>query len=272
MIKFCSLYSGSQGNCIFLGNDRTKILLDAGVNAKHIEQGLRAIGEDSKAISAILLTHEHKDHIQGAGVFARRYQIPIYTTARTWAAIIPCAGPLFETQRCVIDPSKGSLQLGDFQIQPFTVSHDAAHPVAYTIFTGDRQISVVTDLGYISPEVRTFVHGSDAILLESNHDLDMLEQGPYPWPLKQRIRGPKGHLSNDDAADFALELARDGTKIIFLGHLSQQNNTPALALGTAQEKLYAHGFGILNEPEIVPGPFVHLSVATQDKHSEVAIL
>ncbi len=272
MIKFCSLYSGSQGNCIFLGTEHTKILIDAGVNAKHIEQGLHAIGENPKEISAILLTHEHKDHIQGAGIFARRYQTPIYATRKTWEASATCIGPVLDRQRCGFEVSEGPLHLGDFQIQSFAISHDAADPVAYTFFAGDRQISIVTDLGYVSPEVRTYVHGSDAILLESNHDLDMLTNGPYPWPLKQRIRGTQGHLSNEDAADFALELAKDGTKIIFLGHLSQQNNTPELALATTSEQLYTHGFGILNEPDIVPGPFVHLSVASQYKQSEVAIL
>lgn len=271
MIKFCSLYSGSSGNCIFLGTDRTKLLIDAGMNAKHIEQGLRAIGEDPKEISAILLTHEHKDHIQGAGIFARRYQTPIYATHKTWQAIVPCIGPLLDRQRCGFNPTD-ILQLEDFQIQSFSISHDAIDPVAYTFFAADRQISVVTDLGFVSQEIRAFVHGSDAVLLESNHDMDKLMNGPYPWPLKQRIRGPKGHLSNEDAANFALELARDGTKLIFLGHLSQQNNTPELALSATCEQLYAHGFGILNEPEIVSGPFVHVSVATQYKQSEVAIL
>ncbi|MBR5280564.1 MAG: MBL fold metallo-hydrolase, partial [Clostridia bacterium] len=165
MIKFCSLYSGSQGNCIFLGTDHTKILIDAGVNAKHIQQGLQAIGENPKAINAILLTHEHKDHIQGAGVFARRYQVPIYATHKTWQAITSCIGPLFNTQRCEIDPHDRPLQFNDLQIQSFSISHDAADPVAYTIFAEDRQISIVTDLGLISPEIRAFVHGSDAILL-----------------------------------------------------------------------------------------------------------
>lgn len=272
MIKFCSLYSGSQGNCIFLGTDRTKILIDAGVNAKHIEQGLHAIGENPKDISAVLLTHEHKDHIKGTGVFARRYRTPIYATASTWNAAAPDIGPLLDSQRCCFETADGSFQIGDFQIQSFSISHDAADPVAYTIYVGNRQISIVTDFGFVSPEIRTFVHGSDAILLESNHDREMLTKGPYPWPLKQRIRGPQGHLSNEDAAEFALELVQDGTKIIFLGHLSQQNNTPELALSATCEKLYAHGFGILDAPEMVSGPFVHVSVASQDRHSEVAIL
>ncbi len=273
MIKFCSLYSGSHGNCIFLGTDRTKILIDAGMNAKHIEQGLQAIGENPKDINAILITHEHADHIQGAGVYARRHQTPIYANAATWEAMMPCIGPHFDWQRKMVPSDAGAMfAIGDIGIQSFSISHDAAAPVAYTFFSEDRQVSIVTDLGYVSQEVRTFVRGSDAVLLESNHDKEMLMNGPYRWPLKQRIRGPQGHLSNEDAAEFALELAKDGTKIIFLGHLSQQNNTPELALTTVSEQLYTHGFGILNEPDIVPGPFVHLSVASQYKQSEVAIL
>lgn len=273
MIKFCSLYSGSHGNCIFLGTDHTKILIDAGVNAKHIEQGLQAIGEDSKSIDAILITHEHADHIQGAGVFARRHHTSIYANSATWDAMSSCIGPHFDHQHKIIpDKSGTSFQIGDIAIQSVPISHDAVHPVAYTFFVENRQVSVVTDTGMISQEIRTYIHGSDAVLLESNHDSEMLAQGPYPWPLKQRIRGAKGHLSNEDAAQFALELAQDGTKVIFLGHLSQHNNTLELALTATSEKLYAHGFGILNAPELVSGPFVHVSVATQDKQGEVAIL
>ena len=271
-MKFCSLYSGSHGNCIFLGTDHTKILIDAGMNAKHIENALAAIGENPKEISTILLTHEHMDHIQGAGVFARKHKTPIYATFATWEAAAPCIGPLVEQQRFGFNPSDGLFQIGDFQVQSFSISHDAADPVAYTFYAADRQISIVTDLGFVSQEIRTFVHGSDAVLLESNHDKEMLTKGPYPWPLKQRVRGPQGHLSNEEAAEFALELVQDGTKIIFLGHLSQNNNTPELALSATCEKLYAHGFGILNAPEIVSGPFVHVSVASQDRQSEVAIL
>ena len=273
MIKFCSLYSGSQGNCIFLGTERTKILIDAGVNAKHIEQGLRAIGENPKEINAILITHEHADHIQGAGVFARRHQTPIYANNPTWESMYSCIGPHFDWQHKVIGGETGAVSaIGDIDVQSFAISHDAALPIAYTFFAEDRQISVVTDTGMISQEICTYVHGSDAVLLEANHDQKMLMNGPYRWPLKQRIRGPKGHLNNDEAANFALELARDGTKLIFLGHLSQQNNTPEQAFNTVSEKLYTHGFSILREPDITPGPFVHLSVATQYKQSEVAIL
>ena len=273
MIKFCSLYSGSHGNCIFLGTERTKILIDAGVNAKHIEQSLRAIGENPKEISAILITHEHADHTQGAGVFARRHKTPIYANQETWTSIAACIGPHFDHQHQITPDGPGTgFHIGDIEIQSIPISHDAAKPVAYTFFAENRQISVVTDTGIISQEIRTYVHGSDAVLLESNHDREMLTKGSYPWPLKQRIRGPLGHLNNDDAAEFALELARDGTKIIFLGHLSQHNNTPEIAFAATSEQLYTHGFGILSEPDIVSGPFIHLSVATQYKQSEVAIL
>lgn len=273
MIKFCSLFSGSSGNCIFLGTEHTKILIDAGMNAKHIARELCAIGENPDAIDGILITHEHADHIQGAGVFARRHHANIYANQETWRSMDKTIGPLFQAQRRIYSPSGGGdFQIGDICIHSFSIPHDAADPVAYTCYTEDRQISVVTDIGSITDEIKANTHGSDALVLEANHDVEMLMTGTYPWPLKQRIRGSKGHLSNEEAASFALELAKDGTKIIFLGHLSQQNNTPEQALSTVSEALYTHGFGILSEPDVVSGPFVHLSVATQYQQSEVAIL
>ncbi len=280
MIKFCSLFSGSSGNCIFLGTEHTKILIDAGVNAKHIAQGLCAIGENPDAIDGILITHEHADHIQGAGVFARRHHANIYANQETWRSMDKTIGPLFREQRQIYSPSGGgSFQIGDICIRSFSIPHDAADPVAYTCYAEDRQISVVTDIGSITNDIRANTHGSDALVLEANHDVEMLMTGTYPWPLKKRIRGNQGHLSNDDAGAFATELAQDGTKCIFLGHLSQENNRPKLAEQTVCQQLYTQGFSVVNgsgtvDPDIfrTSAPLLHVSVAGQYKRSEVAIL
>lgn len=280
MIKFCSLFSGSSGNCIFLGTDRTKLLIDAGVSAKRIEQALRSIDEDPQDIDAILITHEHSDHTQGAGIYARRHRTAVYANESTWNAMVRAIGPHMDSQHQVCASTGGSdFQIGDIQVHSFVIPHDATDPVAYTFYIKDRKITVATDMGYITEEVRANVRGSDALLLESNHDTDMLMTGSYPWPLKKRIGGEQGHLCNEDAAAFVAELAQDGTKCIFLGHLSQENNRPALALETASQQLYAHGFSIVGgsdtvDPDIfrTSAPLVHLSVASRNTRSEVAIL
>ncbi len=279
MIKFCSLFSGSSGNCIFLGTARTKILIDAGVNAKRIAQGLCAIGEDPNAIDAILVTHEHTDHTQGAGVFARRHRTRIFANEATWKAMEKQVGPLLDSQYGILPKDSTDLEIGDMQIHPFSIPHDAADPTAYACYAADRKITVATDMGRITPEIRENALGSDVILLESNHDTDLLMNGPYPWPLKQRIHGEHGHLCNDDAAAFVADLAMDGTKCIFLGHLSLENNRPGLALEASTQQLYARGFspvsgGDMVDPDLfhTAAPLVHLSVAGRNEKSEVAIL
>lgn len=279
MIKFCSLFSGSSGNCIFIGTDRAKILIDAGVSASRIEAGLRALDEDPDAIDAILITHEHSDHTRGAGIFARRHRCAVFANAGTWEAMRADIGDLDASLRVVTAKAGGAdFSIGDLQICSFPISHDAADPVAYTFYTRDRQISVVTDLGVVSDAVRACVMGSDAVLLESNHDLTMLQNGPYTWPLKKRILSDRGHLCNDAAADLAAELAQDGTKCILLGHLSRENNLPELAFRTTRDALYERGFR-LNVPErtVSPDifrlrePTVHLSVAPRDGSGAVIL-
>jgi phosphoribosyl 1,2-cyclic phosphodiesterase len=226
-MKFCTLSSGSSGNCVFVEHNGFRVLVDCGRSGKHIETQLGAIGEDAGNISAILVTHEHIDHIRGVGVFSRRYDLPVYATRGTWASIRK-GGKIGEfkahNEREFI--SGDEIILGDMAVKSFAIPHDAAEPVGYRFDFGNQTCVIATDIGHISSEVEEHIYGADTALLESNHDVKMLEQGEYPHYLKLRILGNKGHLSNRDAAGVAAKMVQNGTKRLILGHLSEQNNCP----------------------------------------------
>ena len=261
-MKFCSLYSGSSGNCIFVGNKDTKILVDAGVSGTRIENALHEIGEDACDIQAILITHEHQDHIAGAGTLSRRFNIPLYAASGTWDKInSDKLLTKIQTENKVAISAGNTFNVGSFAISPFNIPHDAAMPVAYSIKNDCRKISVVTDMGFVTDEIKANVSDSDIAMIESNHDIEMLKHGPHPWHLKNRILSRSGHLSNDYAADFITYLASFGTKYIVLGHLSEKNNLPSLAYDTARLRLEKKGF--------FPEKNIHLSVAPRESIGEV---
>ena len=232
-MKLCSISSGSSGNCIYMGSDHTSILIDAGISGKRIEAGLNSINMTTKDIDGIFVTHEHSDHIQGLGVVARKYGVPIYTTKGTWKAITEtaCVGKIPEglfreiEEDCITE-------IGDLKISPFAISHDAAQPVGYRVHHEDRSAAVVTDLGFYDDYIVEHLRGLDALLLEANHDVHMLQVGKYPYYLKRRILGDRGHLSNETAGQLLCELLHDEMKAILLGHLSKENNYEALAYET----------------------------------------
>jgi len=263
MIKFCSLFSGSSGNCIFIGTENAKILIDAGVSGAKIATALQEIGENPQDLSAIFVTHEHSDHVSSVGILSRRFNLPIYATEKTWDAMGKGTGKILPENKKIL-PAGELVELNDLKIKSFSVSHDAVDPVAYTFTQGTRKISVATDMGFVSDQVRENVAGSDLVLLESNHDVGMLKAGPYPYYLKQRILGNQGHLSNVAAADFLVELALKGTCRIFLGHLSNENNTPECAYNTAVD--------FLMERDLKPGRDLDLWVAERKNYSEVVNL
>ena len=240
MIKFCSLFSGSSGNCIFLGTDEVKILIDAGVSGSKIAGALSEIGENPEDLSAIFVTHEHSDHVSGAGIVSRKYNVPIYATDKTWQAMSQGLGKILPDNKRILEVGS-HITLGDMKVKNFRIPHDAADPVAYSFKVGGKMISVATDMGCVTQEIRENITGSDLILLESNHDVEMLQNGSYPYVLKQRILGDRGHLSNIVAADFLTDLALGGTTIFFLGHLIQENNTPECAYETAHHMLLERG-------------------------------
>lgn len=229
-MRLLSIASGSSGNCIYVGDDHTHILIDAGISKKKIEEGLNTIDLTIGDLSAVLITHEHIDHIGGLGVLTRKCEAPVYATGGTIDGIFQTASlGRLEREQFVEIAENQRVLIGDITVEPMKISHDAAQPVAYRFFKGDQKIAVATDLGTVTEENEEKLRGMDAILLEANHDVNMLQVGPYPYYLKQRILGEKGHLSNESAGKLLSKIVHDHLKHIYLGHLSKENNLPALA-------------------------------------------
>lgn len=230
MLELCAIASGSSGNCICVGSDNTHLLIDAGVSGKRIENGLNEIELKTSEMQGILVTHEHSDHIAGLGVLARRYGIPIFATEKTIAAIKKSSsvGKIDDDLFQVINPGR-RFSIGELMIHPIPISHDAADPVAYKVLHEDKKVAVVTDLGNYNQAIVDELQGLDALLLEANHDIKMLQTGIYPYPLKQRILGDRGHLSNERSGQLLSELLHDNFGTVVLGHLSKENNYEELA-------------------------------------------
>ena len=240
MPKLCQLFSGSSGNSIFISSGGTKLLVDAGVSAKRIEQGLRNIGEDASELSAILVTHEHGDHIKGLRVLASRYDIPVFADGRVLDSMRG-SGDL--TPDIHAESIVSGTALGGIEVIPFEHRHDSAACLGYRLnMCGERSVSVCTDTGYITESARESIKGSDLVFLESNHEIRMLQNGSYPYNLKIRILSDRGHLSNEACSVFARELLESGTTRIVLAHLSRDNNHPDIARQTTLAALSAAGF------------------------------
>lgn len=261
MLKFCTLFSGSSGNSAFIGNDTAKLLVDAGVTAKSIEHELALINEDPRDIDVILITHEHIDHVRGAGVLARRYGMKIAVNRPTWYAMAPDVGKIDPDQVIFTDELNGSFTVGGLEIEPFPISHDAADPVGYSVSDRRHKITVATDTGYLSPALHDYCSGSSAVLIEANHDLDMLENGSYPKALIARIRGKRGHMCNELCGEFAAELAENGTRAIIIGHLSNENNIPELAYETVRRTMEGAGVKVIDHTDVIPPDFFSRSDA-----------
>ncbi len=235
MMRMMSIASGSSGNCIYIGSDTTHILVDAGTTKKRIEAGLNDLGLTGEDLSAILVTHEHSDHISGLGVMHRKYPVPIFSTKGTLEEVGRCRalGRLSQEVFREIDADQ-KFMIGDLEILPFSISHDAAQPVGYRINCGGRSVAVVTDLGHYGQYLVDRLQGLDTVLMESNHDVRMLQAGPYPYPLKQRILSDRGHLSNESCGRLLGEILHDHLNHIVLGHLSKENNMEELAYETVR--------------------------------------
>ena len=240
MPKVCQLFSGSSGNSIFISGGSTKLLVDAGVSAKRIEQALSEIGEDASELSAILVTHEHTDHISGVRVLASRYGIPVFADRRVLDYMIMNGAV---TDKVKAKPVSDNMQIGGIEVIPFENSHDSVACLGYRLnMCGDRSVSVCTDTGCITNDAREKLAGSDLVFLESNHEVTMLQNGDYPYYLKQRILSKRGHLSNAACSEFATELLKSGTTRIVLSHLSRDNNHPDIARQTTLSALCGEGF------------------------------
>ncbi|MBS7527206.1 MBL fold metallo-hydrolase [Fusibacter paucivorans] len=256
-LTFCSLASGSSGNCQYIASERTKLLVDAGMSGKYIKTSLHNLDVDINGINGILLTHEHTDHISGLGVLMRRHQIPLHITAKTWEAVKLKIGNVNSELLRIYD-TIDMLEIGDIIIQSARISHDAVDPLCYAFMNAGSKVAIATDLGMLNDEVVSKFKDSDLMMIESNHDIEMLKMGSYPMYLKRRILSEYGHLSNDDAGYFAKEIIAYGkTKHVLLAHLSKENNVPELAYETVR--------GILESAQIRMGVDVNLDLTYRDK-------
>ncbi|MEM7257909.1 MAG: MBL fold metallo-hydrolase [Pseudomonadota bacterium] len=231
-VSFVSLGSGSNGNSTLVRVDDTLLLVDAGFSAKSIAERLNSTGIDVADISAIIVSHEHSDHVKGVGVLSRKYGLPVWLTRGTYRRLKDTKLSSVE----FIHPH-GSFCIGDAKVTPFPVPHDAAEPCQYIIGDGVKRLAIATDMGYATSYVRQLLSGVDALLLEANYDFNMLQSGPYPYALQNRIDGRFGHLSNDQSALLAADLEHPGLQRLFLGHLSENNNTPRSALESVANRL-----------------------------------
>ncbi len=243
MIKFQSLLSSSSGNATYITDDTAAILIDCGASGSYIKQCLARLGTDVTKLSGIFLTHAHSDHIGAAGTLARNFQLPLYATAETFFHSARQLGNVDEEKKKVITPSK-DIKIGSMTVHAFSIPHDAPGAVSFTVADEDSKFGIATDAGFVTEEMLENLIGCDTVIVESNHDVTMLKQGPYPYPLKMRILGSGGHLSNEACGEFCAKLAAKGTRSFWLGHLSEQNNQPRLAYECVSKILAAHGFTV----------------------------
>lgn len=244
-MNLASIASGSSGNCIYVGNEKSHFLIDAGISRKRIVEGLTQMEVAPETIQGIFVTHEHMDHISGLGVFLRKYPVPVFATAKTIDEILSTSSlgkvdkNLFES----ITPDN-PIYMDGIKIEASRILHDAADPVCYTVSDTESKVGVATDFGTYDEYLVEKLQGCESLLVESNHDLNMLMVGPYPYPLKKRIMGNKGHLSNERAGQFLSKVIGEECKHIFLGHLSKENNYGELAYETVKVELLLHNIDL----------------------------
>ncbi|WCG23160.1 MBL fold metallo-hydrolase [Vagococcus lutrae] len=243
------LASGSTGNSLYIETEKRRLLVDAGLSGKKITELLAEIGRTPAELDGIFVTHEHTDHIKGVGILSRRYGIDVFANEKTWQAMSKNVGTIKPENRHHFEMGK-VLTFGDMDIESFGVSHDAIEPQFYQFHRHNKTVTVVTDTGYCSDRLRGTIRNSDCYLVESNHDINMLRTGGYPWHLKQRILGDSGHLSNEDGAELMTDVIGSRTKKIFLGHLSKENNLKEIAHMTMEQTLSSIGIDTRREVQV----------------------
>lgn len=240
-LRFTVLSSGSTGNATVVENEDARLLVDAGLSAKRVDELLQERGLSGEELDGILVTHEHSDHIKGLGALARKYDLPVYANEATWEALNKHIGEIAEEKRIVMNTGE-ALDFGTLRVESYGISHDAAEPVGYCFYDGDEKLSLATDLGYVSEKVKQAIEDSDVLVLEANHDIEMLRMGKYPWNIKRRILGDLGHLSNETAGEALCELATGNTRRVYLAHLSREHNMMDLAKMTVRDVMESNGY------------------------------
>ncbi len=262
-IRYISVASGSSGNCHYIEKCKTKILVDAGLSGKKIEEDLRKHSVDLSLLSGVVVTHEHTDHIKGVGIISRRYNVPVFATEKTWTSMESCLGKIKSENKRLFTPYK-KFSIGDIEVSPFSTCHDAVDSCGFAISDGKNKLSIATDLGCVTDKVMGYISHSDLVVLEANHDEQMLKMGSYPYYLKRRILSDVGHLSNIESGNVAAKLAKMGTKSILLAHLSKENNIPILAYQTVS--------GIMKENGICVNRDTDLMVLERSRVSDIFII
>ena len=239
-MRFIPLCSGSSGNATYVEAGNARVLVDAGLSCRRLCQLMQQVEVDPATLTAILVTHEHVDHVKGAAVLSRKYHIPVYANADTWDSMQAALSDVYPPQRCVFQSDK-PFYLKKLCVFPFTTPHDAAHSVGFTLSDGVSKCGVCTDLGHVDQRIIEILSDCGLVLIEANHDVDMLMAGPYPYNLKQRILSGRGHLCNEDCGKALAQLYGRGLRHAILGHLSAENNFPPLAIATVRGVLKDNG-------------------------------
>ncbi len=260
MLNFCSLYSGSSGNSLLVETSHTKVLIDAGVSCKKIEHALLDINIEPSSLDAILVTHEHIDHVQGLGTLSKKFNLPVYVNQETLDAMPKQKDKIASINQKMFKVSD-KFSIGDLDIKPFSIPHDAANPCGFNIWNHKKKISIATDIGHMTNSILKQLEESLFIMLEANYDPEVLRCSSYPFHLKSRISGPTGHLSNEVAGKTLSHLLSSGLKTAMLGHLSKESNFPELAYQTVFDELIANNFFDTNK--------IQLSVASREIHSKL---
>ena len=259
MFNFCSLYSGSSGNSLFVETSNTKILIDAGVSSKKIETALNDINVDPNSLDGILVTHEHIDHVQGLGTLSKKFDLPVFVNQETLDAM-PKQKEKISNKNIKTFKVTDKFSIGDLDIKPFSIPHDAANPCGFSIWKENKKISIATDIGHMTNDILKNLEESLFIMLEANYDPEVLRCSSYPFTLKSRIAGPTGHLSNELAGKTISYLLKSGLQNAMLGHLSKESNFPELAYQTVIDELISNNY---DENSL------KLSVAKRDLHSKL---
>ena len=241
MFNFCSLYSGSSGNSLFVESENTKLLVDAGVSSKKIETALTNLEIDPSSINGILITHEHSDHVQGLGTFAKKFNLPVYVNQKTLDAM-PNQKDKISEKNIKIIKNEEKFEIGDLKIKPFSIPHDAANPCGFNIIHDNKKISIATDIGHMTNGIIKNLEDSIFIMLEANYDPEVLKFSKYPYILKSRIAGPTGHLPNEMAGKTIAHLLNSGLQQAILGHLSKESNFPELAYKTVIDEIISSNY------------------------------